>query len=220
MYSLKTFYRSKDWQNLIELLRMERVNDSGELLCAHCGKPIIKKYDCIGHHKIELTEDNVNDYNVSLNPDNIILIHFRCHNLIHERFGGFHQSVYIVYGSPCAGKSTWVNEVSNDDDLIVDIDRLWESVCNSDRFHKPARLKANVFGLRDCLYDQIRMRKGMWRNAYIIGGFPLRSDRDRLCGLLSAEPVYIESTMDECIGRAQTDEWKSFVREWFESYTA
>ena len=215
---IKGFYQSKKWVRLIEVLKLERLNADGQLICAYCGKPIVKKYDCIGHHKIELTESNVEDASISLNPDNVELIHFKCHNKIHERFGGFRQRVFLVYGSPCSGKTTWVNENANADDLILDIDKLWESVCKSDRLHKPARLKANVFGIRDCILDQIRTRTGMWRNAYVVGGYPLRSDRDRLCDLLDAEPVYIEATKEECLSRAENSDWQSYVEDWFGSF--
>ena len=220
MFTLNSFYRSKEWEGLIEQLRIERVNDAGQIICECCGEPIVKKYDCIGHHRTELTEDNVNDYNISLNPSNVMLIHFRCHNRVHQRFEGFSQSVFLVYGAPCSGKTTWVKSVANADDLILDLDAIWTAVCMSDRYHKPKRLKANVFGIRDCIIDQIRTRSGMWRNAYIIGGYPLRSDRDRLCDLVGAKPVFIDTPMAECMGRAQTEEWKDYIREWFDSYIA
>lgn len=219
VFKLDTFYQTKEWQGLRTMLMHERVNENGELICAHCGKPITRQYDCIGHHTIELTEDNVNDVSISLNPKLIELIHFKCHNKIHDRFQGFRQYVYLVYGAPCSGKTTWVNEVANEDDLIVDMDSIWQSICKADRFHKPNRLKANAFGVRDCLIDQIRTRKGMWRNAYVIGGYPLRSDRDRLCDLLKAEPVFIEATPQECMDRAETDDWKDYICEWFEAYS-
>lgn len=219
MYSLDNFYKSKEWENLLQLLKMERVDSNGNLICEYCGQPIVKKYDCIGHHKIELTESNVNDVDVSLNPDNIILIHFKCHNKIHQRFDGFKQQVYLVYGSPCSGKTTWVNSVANEDDLILDIDKIWEAICLSDKYHKPNRLKANAFGIRDTLLDQIKTRTGMWRNAYVIGTYPLRTDRDRLCDLLKAKPIYIEATKEECIGRATNEEWKEFIENWFEDFS-
>ena len=219
MFTLNTFYQRKEWIRLLEQLKIERLNEDGQLICEHCGRPITKKYDCIGHHVVELTEDNINDYSISLNPDNVKLIHFRCHNLIHERFEGFKQNVYLVYGSPCSGKSSWVHEVANDDDLIIDMDSIWESICLSDRLHKPKRLKANAFGVRDCLIDQVRTRKGMWRNAYVIGGYPLRTDRDRLCNLLNAQPIYIEATEKECIERAPNEDWKDYIFEWFENFT-
>ena len=59
----------------------------------------------------------------------------------------------------------------------------------------------------------------MWRNAYIIGGYPLRTDRDRLCSLLRAEPIFIDETKEICLSRAENDEWKNFVEDWFDSYT-
>ena len=219
MFTLDNFYKSKQWESLIERINIERVNEEGQLICEHCGKPITRKYDCIGHHVIELTDGNVNDYAVSLNPENIKLIHFRCHNLIHKRFEGFSQSVYLVYGSPCAGKSTWVNEVADDDDLILDMDAIWECICKADRYHKPNRLKANAFGVRDCMIDQIKTRTGKWRNAFVIGGYPLASDRERLCELLRAKPIYIESTIDECLSRALSDNLKDYIEEWFADYT-
>ena len=221
MFTLDNFYKSDEWTALREMLMHERINDDGERLCEHCGKPIMKKYDCIGHHEIELTDENVNNYGISLNPSNIKLIHFRCHNKIHERFEGFKQKVYLVYGSPCSGKSTWVNDVANPDDLILDLDKIWECISGSgsDKYHKPGRLKANAFGVRDCLIDQIRTRTGMWRNAYVIGSYPLRSDRDRLCSLLRAEPIFIRESRDVCLSRAMTDEWKMFVEDWFDSFT-
>ena len=221
MFTLANFYKSKQWESLIAQLKIERQDADGNVICAYCGRPIVRKYDCIGHHETELTEDNVNDYSISLNPDNIKLIHFRCHNRIHERFEGFKQRVYIVYGSPCSGKTSFVNEVANGDDLIVDIDRLWDAVSKDGRQNKSKRLKANVFGLRDCLIDQIRTRSGMWRNAYIIGGYPLRSDRDRLCTLLNAKTIFIDATKEECLARAEKErpeEWKEFISEWFENF--
>lgn len=219
MFTLGNFYKSKEWEKLIAVLKLERVNENGEVICEHCGKPIHKKYDCIGHHKIELTEANVNDPEVSLNPDNVMLIHFRCHNLIHQRFEGFRRGVYLVFGPPCAGKTSWVQEVSNPDDLVLDLDRIWECVCFSDKYHKPNRLKANVFGIRDALIDQIKTRTGMWRNAYVIGGYPLASDRDRLCNLLGARPIFIDTDEQTCISRAKTEEWKDYIYDWFDSYT-
>lgn len=219
MFTLDNFYKSKQWEELRARLMLERLNEHGELICEHCGQPISKAYDCIGHHKQELTEENVNDYNISLNPDNVQLIHFRCHNKIHQRFEGFYQSVFLVYGSPCSGKTTWVRENANDDDLILDIDSIWESICKSDRYHKPNRLKKNVFGIRDCILDQIRTRTGMWRNAFVIGGYPLRSDRDRLCEMLRAKSIFIDATKEECLSRAKTELWKDFIEDWFDSYT-
>ena len=223
---LERFYGSKRWQAFRESLILTRTNEDGLLICDKCGLPINKRYDLIAHHRIELTEDNVNDYTVSLNPDNIQLVHFRCHNKIHSRWQGgskggkYQQRVWLVYGSPCSGKSSWVQEVAGDEDLIIDIDKIWECITASDKYHKVGKLKTNVFGVRDCLIDQIRTRTGLWRNAYVIGGYPLKSDRDRLCDLLNALPIFIDEPKEICLSRAVNEDWKEYIEDWFEEFVS
>lgn len=218
MFTLENFYKSDEWRGLRAMLMQERTNADGEIICAHCGKPIVKSYDCIGHHKIHLTDENVNDYRISLNPELVELIHFKCHNKEHKRFEGNRQEVYLVYGSPCSGKTTYVNSVADGDDIIIDVDSLWIAISSNDRLHKSPRLKANVFGLRDCLLDQIKMRVGNWCNAYVIGGYPLRSDRDRLCDSLRATPIFVEESREVCLERAPNPMWRGFVEDWFLDY--
>ena len=72
---LADFYRSKEWEQLRRMLMLQRLDAEGNIICAHCGRPIVKKYDCIGHHLVELTETNYKDTSVSLNPDKIVLVH-------------------------------------------------------------------------------------------------------------------------------------------------
>lgn len=219
MYTLKTFYKSSDWTNLLQVLKLERVNVNGELICEYCHKPMLNKYDIIGHHKKELTESNVNDYNISLNPDNIMLIHFKCHNQIHERFGYERpRKVYIVYGSPCAGKSTWVNNNATRDDLIIDMDKIWECISCCDKYNKPNRLKQNAFGIHNALIEQVNMRIGKWKNAFIIGGYPLRMDRIRLADKLGAELIHIDTDKETCLNRSINEDWTKFIKDWWEIY--
>lgn len=217
MANLSAFYTSKAWINLVSRLKLERVNKSGDLLCEYCHKPIVAKYDCIGHHVIPLDETNVHDANIALNPSNIQLVHHACHNAIHSRFGYERRTVYLVYGSPCAGKTTWTLNTMGHEDIMLDIDRLWSAICVGG---KPDRLKSNVFGLRDCLLDQIKTRRGKWRNAYIIGGYPLLMERQRICNILGAEPIYIDCEKETCLERSQEKgiDYKKFVLDWWERY--
>lgn len=223
--SLYNFYRSREWENLLQVLKLQRLNESGELICAHCGKPIVRAYDCIGHHKTYLTEENYTDYNISLNPDNIDLVHHRCHNLIHDKLGmATGRQVYIVYGSPLSGKSTYVSEVAQAGDLIIDIDSIWQAVSGCDRYVKPNRLNSVVFSVRDNLLESVKYRRGKWLNAYVIGGYPYKAERDRLIDTLGAREIYIESTMDECRERLlkcedrDLNEWTKYIESWWLQY--
>lgn len=222
MFRLSNFYKSDQWRGLLDVLKDERARD-GVLYCEHCGKPIVKAYDCIGHHKIELTDQNVNDYSISLNPDNIMLIHHRCHNQIHERFGYVKQKrVYLVYGAPCSGKSTYVRECAGKEDLVLDIDNIWQMISVNDRYVKPGRLKANVFGVRDCILDMIRMRAGNWKNAYIIGGYPLAMDRQRMEQTTGCEMIFIDESKETCLERASASGrigWEEYIEAWFRDYS-
>ena len=226
MYDLSSFYHGKEWRKLLEGLKLERLNEDGQLICEYCGKPIVRAYDAIGHHKVELTEENVNDYSVSLNPDNVEFLHHRCHNYVHDKLGYSRREVYLVYGPPRAGKTTWVRENMTEGDLVVDMDSVWECVSGCDRYVKPKRLNAVAFRVRDILIDAVKYRLGKWRNAYVIGGYPLSSERERLCRELGAREVFVDATKEECIQRAEgmekdsVEDWKKYVEEWFERYHA
>lgn len=222
MYTLNNFYQSKEWRALLTTLKMERVNEQGEIICAHCGEPITRKYDCIGHHVAALNERNVNDAAVALNPDNVVLVHHVCHNQIHNKLGHIARQVYLVWGSPLSGKSTYVDEVAVWGDLIVDVDSIWQCVSGRKRYEKPSRLKPVVFGIRDTLLDMVRHRCGSWRNAYVVGGYPLVNERERLMRSLGAREVYVESSQAECIARLKgcrdgrdVGEWRKYIDDWW-----
>lgn len=222
----KEFYNSDEFLRLKEYLADERKNpDDGIVYCEHCGRPIIKKYDMIAHHKKELTEQNINDYMISLNPDMIMLVHFKCHNEVHRRFGkeGY-RNVYIVYGPPCSGKTTFVQNNAGPNDIIVDMDSIYQMITINDRYIKPDRLKMNAFVVRDCLYEQIKYRTGKWENAYVISGLPMAMERQRLEIRLNASSVFIDVDVDTCKARAQersnAEETIKYIEEWFSMYTA
>lgn len=226
MFSRFTFYRSKEWHQLLQQIKEDRTNSDGHILCEYCNKPILKQYDMIGHHKQELTEENVNDFNISLNPDNIALVHHRCHNYIHDKLSYSQREVFLVYGPPLAGKTSWVDAARQQGDLILDIDNIWQSISGCPRYIKPNCLKAVVFKLRDTELDCIKYRLGRWRNAYIVGGYPNEAERQRLCRELNAREIFINASQEECLKRLEAsedgrgEEWAKYISAWFEEYTA
>lgn len=224
MNSLHEFYTSRKWSDFLNVLKQERTDDNGNIICQFCGKPILKKYDVIGHHKIHLTEDNVNDTSISLNPNNIIFVHHVCHNHIHNKLETGVRRVYIVYGPPLSGKSTFVKKNMIKGDLIVDLDLIWKCISNQEMYVKPESLKPLVFKIRDLLIEGIKYRLGRWKNAYIIGCYPYSSERERLSKELGAELILIDATLDECLERLNNDDsgrdkdiWSKEIENWFEN---
>ena len=223
MYTLENFYKSKQWQKLLSVIKLERVDEDGQLICWHCGKPITDKYDCIGHHTIFLTEDNVNNSEISLNPELIQLVHHRCHNKIHNKLGYTKREIFLVYGPPLSGKSTYVSSVAEPGDMIIDINKIWE--CISVNAVHSNKLNAAVFGVRNSLIDMVKYRVGRWDNCYIVGGYPLISERERLCKELGAREIFIDVPKEECLKRLELsnsldkEAYSKFIEEWFRRFS-
>lgn len=223
--NLFEFYRSKEWADFRKIVIAERIREDGFIYDEYTNKPIVKAYDIILHHKEELTEENVFDYNVSLNPDNIMIVSHKSHNLIHNKLNSSYRKVYLVYGAPLSGKTSWVKDNMVEGDLVVDMDSIWQCVSGLERYIKPRRLNAVVFKMRDTLLDSVKYRLGKWQTAYIIGGYPLTAERERLCREMGAEEVLIDTPKEECLRRLEADEvrgrleeYKGFIEEWFERY--
>lgn len=226
--SLPQFYNSEEWKNFRKLIISDRTNKvDGILYDEHDGKPLLRAYDIVLHHIKPLTMQNVNDFSVSMNPENIMIVSQRSHNEIHSRFGYVaERKVYYVYGAPCSGKTTFVNNIKGNSDLTVDMDNIWQCITGR-RYEKPKALNTNAFTLRDCLLDMVKTRAGKWERAYIIDGGAVKSDRDRKIALYGAEAIYIDTDRDECLKRLYGDcnrtteqkkEWETYIDRWFDDY--
>lgn len=71
----RRFYHSAKW-----LTCREYVLKRDHYLCVHCSAPGEEV-----HHIIWLTPDNINDPNITLNPDNLQTVCRDCHHRLHER---------------------------------------------------------------------------------------------------------------------------------------
>lgn len=222
---LQAFYASEKWRNFRMSLIAERGNE-----CSRCGKIIANAAEITGHHKVDLTPENVNDYTISLNPDLVNLICSECHNKEHKRFGyqSSGRNVYIVFGPPMSGKKEFVQENIRRGDLVIDMDMLYAAVSMLPDYDKPDALLSNVRGIHSLLLDNIKTRYGKWSNAWIIGGYVDKYKREKLANDLGAELIFCEVSKDECLRRLDVnedlryrkDEWKRYIEKWFDQYTA
>lgn len=217
---IHAFYCRKDYLDLAQACKIK----SGGV-CAKCGG-VFDISELRPHHKVELTLDNIDDVNVTLNPDNIEVLCHDCHNAVHKRFGYAvgAKHVYLVYGSPCAGKTTYVNSVATRNDLIVDLNKIHRAICICGLYDKPDATKRVAFNVRDYLLDEVRTAtpRRKWQDAYIIGTYPDRIDRDVFVQDYGAELVHIDTSKEECVKRAYQDIERSSVRDavigWINAY--
>lgn len=233
MWTLSSFYHSKDWEAFRELIINERTKEDGLIYDEITGQPILKRYDVILHHSpVELTEENVNDRMISLNPDNIKIVSHKTHNQLHERFKkNFNgrlprREVFLIYGSPLSGKTSYLDEIRVKGDLILDIDAIRACISGLEIHEIPKGLTPIVFGIRDYILDAIKVKQGFWDRAYIVGGFPLYAERERIKRMTGAEEIFIDTPKEECLRRLHEDpkgrdieSWERFINEWWERYT-
>lgn len=223
MYTQESFYKSKRWETFRQIIINERTNSEGYVICELCGKPIVRKYDLIVDHIIELSDSNVNDFNISLNPDNVRCVHFKCHNERHRRFGFTDRKrVYLVYGPMCTKRMEWIKSVAGKNDLIVDMDSIYEMISINPRYTKPDSLRSPAFQIRDSIYDIIKYRSGKWESAYVSTGGARSGDRRRLMARVGADDaVFIDTPKEECLAIVEVSsrqDWVEWVNKWFDEY--
>lgn len=235
--TLASFYASDAWAACKAQTLQQRIR-GGAVYCEHCGELILKDFNpkarnnagaMVFHHKIFLTLANVNNADISINPRNIAILHWSCHNIVHNRFTGQNtqpeQKVYLITGAPCSGKTTFARERMQAGDLIIDIDDIWQQVSGRPRYEKPYSLNPLVFATRDAQEDLVRTRAGTWRNAFIIKGLPLAMDRRRTAEKLGAEVITIDTTKEECLERLHKNpngrnvaEYEKLINNYFAMY--
>lgn len=224
---LKRFYKTKEWQQFRKVIISERGP-----LCERCGQLSTDTKFIHIHHKKELTELNYMDANISLNPNNVEILCQQCHNKEHGRWckGALkikERGIYIVYGPPCSGKTSYVIENKRFNDIVVDMDRLYEAITLLPRYDKPDQLKYNVFAIKNLMIDNIKTKLGNFNSAWIVGGYASKYTREKLASDLGAELIYMECSKEECKARLRAcndyrqghiKEWEVYIDNWFEEF--
>lgn len=216
----KSFYNSKKWRDCREAYFNSKYG-----ICELCGK----KGEEV-HHKTFLSSENILNYDIAFNWDNLQLLCRSCHNAIHEKAYEMHRAknrrnngvqnglcfdedgnlienknVYIVWGAPASGKTKYVKEHKGKYDLIVDLDYILSAISlingkNIAEDYLPFGLE-----IRDLLYNLIAERKYYFEKAWIIATLPNKKKRLELQAKLKAELIHIDTSKEKCIEQAKYD---------------
>ena len=118
------------------------------------------------------------------------------------------KNVYLITGSPAAGKSTYAKENAGKNDIIFDLDEVNKALGSAFREDKPCGLDV-ALAMRKAAIDEIAKRTGKWENAYFITASSDRAEINQLLNTLGAEEVAINTPIDECKRRAMADETRA-----------
>lgn len=109
----------------------------------------------------------------------------------------------IIVGSPCSGKSTFLESIRKDDDIVIDVDQIRTEVAGGDAHGSTQEeLVSKVLKIRDEMIDDA-VENG--KNALII---TTSTDFDRIYSWktrLDAELHMMATTEDECIARLEKE---------------
>lgn len=128
--------------------------------------------------------------------------------------------VYLIYGSPCSGKTTYVKEHLKAGDIVCDVDKLYTALCFYEEHNEEIYAKEVACMLHENLLNIIRDRKGNWKDAYVISlantTEKVKADMKRV---KADKCIFMDTSFEECIKRAKERpfyfQW--IIEEWFET---
>ena len=221
----RAFYKSKEWQTARgEVLRRDGFT------CQVCGARAEEV-----HHIKELSPARMSDETITLALDNLIALCRDCHFKVHEEErkrrtaesnqargkgdirDGFQfdedgnivpitKDVFIVWGAPASGKTTYVAEHKDKTDIAIDLDKISEALTfHVDDESKTAVLSTSI-AVRDYLYAMIEERRIISERIWIVAGLPHKEHRERLAQRLRAKLIHMDADHGECLWRAMADD--------------
>lgn len=114
-------------------------------------------------------------------------------------------NVYIVYGAPASGKTTYVKKHKTKGDLVVDLDYIKQSISLEGKTETPDNLLDTALAMRECIYEMIEKKEVDCESIWVVAGLPNKEERLRLKDRLKGTLIFIDADYDECIKRAQED---------------
>ena len=127
--------------------------------------------------------------------------------------------VYLIYGSPCSGKSTYIKEHMKRGDLICDVDMLYGAISGQNPHDAELYTHEVARKLDSELKEIIRNRAGSWGNAYVVSlantQEKLQTEKERI---KADECIFIDTPYEVCMERAKDRPFyfQRIIHDWFE----
>lgn len=134
------------------------------------------------------------------------------------------KRVFVIYGPPGAGKSTFVENNAKKGALILDFDKLVSSITNIPTHRKPEHLLKFAWEARDAILNQLDKTEDPITAWIIDSGFK-RSKIDEYIARYGAKVFVLETPELVCIQRVDADlnrdmstDWQGLIRLWWSTY--
>lgn len=130
--------------------------------------------------------------------------------------------VYLVYGSPCSGKTTYVKEHMQTGDIVCDVDRLYEAISFNEGHQTELFAQEVASELFKKLVDIIRDRKGKWKNAYVTSLANTPEKVEEMRKRINADVgIFVDEPFEVCMERAKERPFyfQFLIEEWFATKT-
>ena len=119
--------------------------------------------------------------------------------------------IHVVTGPPCAGKTTFVHENRNADDVVIDLDSIASALGSENRYEYSRPIRQAAFAARDAAIASVS--EG---DAWVIHSSPTEEQRR---GYGDVEFHDLDPGLDECLARAKRDgrpPWtESVIRDYY-----
>ena len=129
------------------------------------------------------------------------------------------RQVTLLWGPPCAGKSTLVRELSKRGDIILDRDQIHSALSGL----APHDHDDNVSPIARAVWNEaLRQLQGPnTARAFVLAGVPTMSQRSELASVITDSQL-IYADRETCHARAQEaqrpEKWHEYIDRWHDNY--
>ena len=128
------------------------------------------------------------------------------------------NEVTLVWGPPCAGKSTFVQELAERGDVILDSDQIHAALSGLELHDHVDSVSTFV---QDTWNSMLRQLRDSNTRAWVIAGVPTRTQREELAGIITSSH-FINTDQDTCHARAKEanrpEQWHHYIDRWFNEF--
>lgn len=133
------------------------------------------------------------------------------------------MEIKVIYGPPCSGKTTYVRDRLQDQDVVYDYDALINAMTNRmTHLHDKHIAHSLAAQIKYTMLGWLRDTNNPVDVAFLITTYPSRDLKKKLADFDNVRYIRMEATMEECLERLKSDDscpdkdaWEQVIRDWF-----